>query len=624
MKKGYLPIVKTGFLFYALLSMLLFGVFVWYIYGTSVSDSMTPASWFYYITAAVSQAALFSLVPFLLSSPALIAGKAGRKLIPTLIIIFSIITITYFIANGTVYSLYRFHINGFILEMLTGDSAGDIFQFDIQLYAKVCATIFFIVAIIIAMWFVCKWLYRHKNYVAATPIISVIVFCSIYSNLYHAYADAMRIPEVVRSSAALPYYAPLTANRFMQKLGVVSKETLSTNIGGGNGSGLKYPQNEIVAQPLDTKKNILFILIDSWNKRTWSEECFPNIWDFATECSCYENHISSSNGTYGSVFGLFFGLPSYFRKDVDVSGLQPVLINTLLEQNYDVKAFASATLVYPPFARLIFSNVPDLRVESKGETVYERDCEITDEFIQYIDTTGNEPFFAFMFYDLAHGYEMPDDKKNHFKPSWKYADYLALNNETDPTPFWNLYRNSLFQVDSLVGCVLNKLEEKEMLKNTIVVLTGDHGQEFNENKKNYWGHGSNYSPVQIRVPFFVFDAEQAAKTYRHRTTHYDFSTTLLKRYLGVKNPVTDLGCGHMLDDKCSRDYHIVGGGKQDYHAGYKKNYAFILEDDMTILEKKYSGGIEVYDSLMNPIDDYKIDATRLNKAILELNRFYTE
>ncbi len=624
MKKESLSIMKTGFVFYALLSLLLFGVFMWYIPGTSVADSMTAASWLYYITAAVSQAALFSAVPLLLSLPALIIGKWGGKLFTCLLIAFSFVLITFFIANGMVYSLYRFHINGFILEMLLGDSAGDIFQFDFLLYVKVGVALLCFAAIITGMWFAGKWIYRRRKYAAVGPVISFIAVCVVYSNLYHAYAAVVKIPAVVRSSAVLPYYAPLTANRFMQRIGVVSKETLSTNLGGGAGSGLRYPKNEIVTDSVGNKKNIVFILIDSWNKRAWSKECFPNLWDFADRCSCYDNHLSSSNGTYGSVFGLFFGLPSYFRKDVDVSGLQPVLVNTLLKQNYDVKAFASATLVHPPFARLMFSNVPNLRVESKGETVYERDCEITQEFIDYVENERKEPFFAFMFYDLAHGYEMPDDKKTHFMPSWKYADYLALNNDIDPTPFWNLYRNSLFQVDSLVGCVIDKLEQKRMLENTLIVITGDHGQEFNENKKNYWGHGSNYSPIQVRVPFFVFDAEKEAKRYRHRTTHYDFSATLLKEYLGVKNPTEDFGCGHMLTDSCKRDYHIVGGNKRDYHAMYKVNYAFILDGDMTILEKKYSGGIEVYDSLMNPLDDYKIDAQRLNRAILDLNSFYTE
>lgn len=614
MKKESSLVLKTGFLYYTLLSVLLFCVFISYIWDTSVADSMTPMSWIYYFTASISQASLFSLVPFLLSLPTLCMGRIGRTLFPILFISFSLLTIVFFVANGMVYSLYRFHINGFILEMLTGGSAGDIFQFDVLLYVKVGAVVLLMSLVMTALWFACKRFYKYTHYAAVVPVVSVMLFCVAFSNLYHAYAAVAKIPSVIRGAAVLPYYAPLTANRFMQKIGVVSKETLSTNLGGGAGSGLKYPKNEVDVLPLDEKKNILFILVDSWNKRTWTQECFPNIWDFATDCSCYDNHLSSSNGTYGSVFGLFFGLPSYFRKDVDVSGLQPVLVNTLLKQGYDVKAFASATLVYPPFARLMFSNVPDLRVESKGKTVYDRDCEITDEFMQYADTIKNKPFFAFLFYDLAHGYEMPDDKKTHFTPSWKYADYLALNNDTDPVPFWNLYRNSLYQVDSLVGCVLDKLEEKKMLDNTVVVLTGDHGQEFNENKKNYFGHGSNYSPAQIRVPFFVFDAEKAAKVCKHRTTHYDLSATLLKEYLGVQNPVADLGCGHLLSDSCSRDYHIVGDDV---------NYAFILENDMTILEKKFSGRMEVYDSLMNPLDDYKIDALRLNKAILRLNEFYS-
>lgn len=87
------------------------------------------------------------------------------------------------------------------------------------------------------------------------------------------------------------------------------------------------------------------------------------------------------------------------------------------------------------------------------------------------------------FYDLAHGYEVPKDKLYRFQPSWEFADYMKLNNDIDPTPFLNLYYNCVAEADSLVGCVLHKLEEKKLLDNTLVIITGDHGQEFNENHK---------------------------------------------------------------------------------------------------------------------------------------------
>ena len=130
---------------------------------------------------------------------------------------------------------------------------------------------------------------------------------------------------------------------------------------------------------------------------------------------------------------------------------------------------------------------------------------VAADYLQALDTlgSGTKPFF--LFYDLAHGYEVPKDKLYRFQPSWEFADYMKLNNDIDPTPFLNLYYNCVAEADSLVGCVLHKLEEKKLLDNTLVIITRDHGQEFNKNHKNYWGHGSNYSPVQTHIPFLLYE-----------------------------------------------------------------------------------------------------------------------
>ena len=82
--------------------------------------------------------------------------------------------------------------------------------------------------------------------------------------------------------------------------------------------------------------------------------------------------------------------------------------------------------------------------------------------------------------------------------------------------------------------------------------------------------------------------------------------------LGVTSPPSDYSMGHLLTDTCSRNWHVVG----DY-----LDYAFIV-DNHTILEKQPSGCIEISDSLLNPLEDYKIDTKKLNEAILSINRFY--
>ncbi|AVM52884.1 hypothetical protein JN06_00175 [Bacteroides zoogleoformans] len=66
-----------------------------------------------------------------------------------------------------------------------------------------------------------------------------------------------------------------------------------------------------------------------------------------------------------------------------------------------------------------------------------------------------------------------------------------------------------------------------------------------------------------------------------------------------------------LTDTSSREWHVVGS---------HLNYAFIVENN-TILEKLPLEYIEICDSTMNPLDNYKIGPRKLDESI-PLNRFY--
>ena len=145
----------------------------------------------------------------------------------------------------------------------------------------------------------------------------------------------------------------------------------------------------------------------------------------------------------------------------------------------------------------------------------------------------------------------------------------------------------------------------------MVVITGDHSQEFNENHKNYWGHNSNFSQHQIKVPLIVHIPGEKPQIYTHRTTHYDIVPTILTTAMNVTTPPSAYSTGHLLTDTTSRSWHIVGS---------ELNYAFIIPGD-TILEKSAEGGLQVYDAHMNPVSDYHIDVQAFNKATETLNRF---
>jgi hypothetical protein len=200
----------------------------------------------------------------------------------------------------------------------------------------------------------------------------------------------------------------------------------------------------------------------------------------------------------------------------------------------------------------------------------------------------------------------------------------------DPTPFWNLYRNSAYQTDKMVGELIAAMKQQGMYDNTLIFLTGDHAQEYNENHKNYWGHNSNFTKYQIGVPLIIHQPASGslpvdtaassslccggAAAYTHRTTHLDFVPTLMHDYLGVQNPIDDYTNGRLLSDTTPRLWH---------YAGNELRYAFIVEGD-TILTKEGAGYIEVTDERLNPVPDYRIKPRDFDEAIRRLNRFFRQ
>lgn len=605
---------QRGFVYYVLSVFVVSCQFLFYLLNSQQLAYMDFSGMLFYVSAVVSQAALFALIPYLfLFFP--VAFLMGKEIVANA---FHVVGVSFlnvlFCINGYVFSLYKFHINGFVLSLYFGEGGDEIFTFDFFVYLKFVAIIVFFVLVNVLLMIVSRKIYNrfHKTYFVFC--LSTLLALTLFSNLYHAYAAVVQKQSVIRSSSHIPYYFPLTANRFMIKLGVITPDDLVTaDFGKNEDVGIYYPLKKLEADSV-LCKNIVIIAIDSWNYNSLSEEVMPNVSSFAARSTVYENHLSSSNGTRGGVFGLFFGVSSYYWTDFDVSGVSPLIVDELLKNHYEIKTFSSATLQNPNFAKLLFYKVPDINVNTQGATVFSRDCQLTKDFVSFLDSndTKTKPFFSFLFYDLAHSFEYPKEKKRKFNPSWDFADYMKLNNDMDPMPFWNLYLNCVNQVDSLIGNVIDKLEEKGLLENSIVVITGDHGQEFNENHKNYWGHGSNYTYPQIHVPFVIHRPGRAPEKYAYRTTHYDVAPTLMREAMGVKNDPKDYSMGRLLSDTTFRNWHVVGDNL---------NFAFVVEDNV-IIEKKPSGNLEICDSHLNPLDNYKIKSKELNQAISDLNRFY--
>ena len=121
---------------------------------------------------------------------------------------------------------------------------------------------------------------------------------------------------------------------------------------------------------------------------------------------------------------------------------------------------------------------------------------------------------------------------------------------------FNRYRNSVLYVDAMIGRILNTLERTGLVNRTIVMITGDHGQEFGEH--GFFGHGSAFTPEQTHVPLILYLPGVPFHEHTHRTHHHDLPATMLAQ-LGVDDPPSRYSLGRNMLEPVERPYALTCG-----------------------------------------------------------------
>lgn len=476
--------LKPGFVYLAVTTLIFFIQLAWYIHGSPVTAAMDAAGWVFFLTSCLSHGACLALILWLVLCLPLSLARLPRLGGWLMCGGAAIVSVLLFL-NMQVYDIYRFHINGFVLNLVFGGGGSEIFTFDTALYIREALLLAIFIAIAAGAWIASMKFSRICTTKFVWTAIAVMLGSTLWAHGYHIYAAFMQKSSVLKSQRLIPYYFPTTANSLMADLGYIPPQGNVFDDTPSTASGeVNYPLHPIVAEKPQQQPNILLILIDSWSRRALDPETMPNAYRYARENVLYDNHFSCSNGTRGSVFGIYFSVPAYYWDLFESSKVNPVFIDTMIESGYTCQVYPGATLVGPPFFRVVFRKIPNLNISTPGNTAWDRDRAITDNFIRDLPkyVASGKPFFSMVFYDLPHSFEITPEQLR-FQPSWTFADYTKLNNDLDPTGFFNLYRNTCYETDKMLGDILAALDREGCADNTVVIVTGDHAQEFNENRK---------------------------------------------------------------------------------------------------------------------------------------------
>jgi hypothetical protein len=181
----------------------------------------------------------------------------------------------------------------------------------------------------------------------------------------------------------------------------------------------------------------------------------------------------------------------------------------------------------------------------------------------------------------------------------------------DPTPMLNDYRNAVHYVDGLIGDLLQRMRAAGMLENTIVVVTGDHGEEFNDNRDNTWMHGGNFAQYQTRVPLIVYEPGKAGRRVSTVTSEVDIAPTILQEALHCGWNTRDYSNGVNLFGPLPARRPIVA-------ASYI-HHALILGDKVFVVWPMY---VQRYDLTGRKTVTGWPDRQMMSDAMEEITRFY--
>lgn len=514
------------------------------------------------------------------------------------------------LVDANVFSLYRFHLNYYVLEQVFAPGATQVFEFTITQYLIVLGIIALLFTIEIGLFKLAAKVVDKTSDWLLYGFAFGFAFLMVVVQLRHVVAFAKNERQLVLLDRYFPACLSINANHLLSAVGVHVNETkVHVNY---LGKTYTYPKSSL--QNVPTGKNVLVIAFDSWRASTMDSICSPAIYEFSKKASLFKKHYSGSNGTRTGVFSMFYGLPGVYWRDFCKQSISPVFVQALKENGYDLKLFPSASMQNPPLDKCVFALTPDQCGSAPGLNAWQRDVNVANGFLQFLKGRGADsaPFFSFLFFDSLHSMIKPDDYKGPFQPSWDCAHYERLGKDVDPTEFLNLYKNMVFYLDGLVKGVLAELESQGLLENTVVVITGDHSQEFDDCSHGFWGHNGNYSASQMQVPMIYFNGKDTVVSDRW-TSHYDLVPTLMRDVLGTTNDPSDYSIGTSLFDETNiRDFMLV-----DSYIGIG-----MIDTLGNITNVYYDGDYAITDK--NLRDRFKIpfDHSLLEKAEAQISQFY--
>ena len=393
-----------------------------------------------------------------------------------------------------------------------------------------------------------------------------------------------------------------------------------------------------------SKYNVLFIIVDSWNRnfvgclneKAREEGLTPNLDKFSEKCVTVLSAFSSGVRTSVSVLSILSGWCPCKYEDwyTSISKKRIVLSEILQNNEYFTSGYTSNPCTsslrnynkgYKIFRDDNVSKMKGLKLEAMLalKTLYKNPYSSAAEINSWVRADfnrNNSPYFAQVHYMDMHG---PYISKN----GWQFKNRISA------TKLWNkaaglrepltagerenlisVYKDQMRYLDYHMGKLIEELDDGK----TIVIITGDHGDVFGV--RGYYGHPDIFCNEMINVPLFIKLPSEMniAKRWKYPVSLMDLVPTILD-VLGIRHECQFDGQSLLpflegkeehrtkpIISEISRKYLCVIRGQWKLIGNYEKSSfeLYNLEEDYGESNNLVNKRLDIFEELEEALQDH--------------------
>ena len=276
--------------------------------------------------------------------------------------------------------------------------------------------------------------------------------------------------------------------------------------------------------------HILWINVESLRFDAITERAMPRLFALRDQFQIRldRNHWSGGNATQFGIYSMLTGLSgAHFGEGLRAKALAPFL-RLLAENNYRLRVANGAYMQYGGLYRLLPSST--ISAEFNARPRDEGDRRMVD---LYLEDRGNparqQPAFDFLPFDATHWPYFYPPTHERFQPAPLVSSSRhVLRSQPDLEAIRNRYNNACSFIDDQIARVLEELKTAGGFENTIVVIVGDHGEEFQE--RGQITHSAAINDYQGRTLLWIHIPQMPAAPVNSEalTVHMDIVPTLLQ------------------------------------------------------------------------------------------------